>query len=55
MKIRYAQLSDISKIYNIEEDTYKKEGLFFSHRRSTHNDKFFTGRMINIIGFARKT
>ena len=41
----------ISKIYNIEEDTYKKEGLFFSHRRSTHNDKFFTGRMINIISF----
>ena len=43
--------SGISNVYNIDEDTYQNDELFFSHRRSTHNDKFFTGRMINIISF----
>ena len=41
----------ISNVYNIDEDTYQKEQLFFSHRRSYHNRKLFTGRMINIISF----
>ena len=40
-----------SIIENIELDTYSNEELFFSHRRSSHNDKLPTGRMINIIGF----
>ncbi len=41
----------ISNIYNINEDTYQKKHLFFSHRRSIHEDKAFTGRMLNIISF----
>ena len=43
--------NDITNIENIELDTYSNKELFFSHRRSTHNDKMPTGRMINIIGF----
>ena len=43
--------NDIKNIKNIELDTYSNEELFFSHRRSTHNDNLPTGRMINIIGF----
>ena len=41
----------ISNVYNINEDTYQKNRLFFSHRRSTNDHKLFTGRMINIISF----
>ena len=41
----------ISNVYNIDEETYQKDALYFSHRRSTHHGKFFTGRMINIISF----
>ncbi len=41
----------INKIYNINRDTYKNSDIFFSHRRSTHQNKIKTGRMINIISF----
>ncbi|MDC2979489.1 peptidoglycan editing factor PgeF [Pelagibacteraceae bacterium] len=41
----------ISQIYNIKKDTYKNSDYFFSHRRATHQNKKFTGRMINIISF----
>tara|TARA_B100001123_G_scaffold112840_1_gene131459 strand:- start:2503 stop:3273 length:771 start_codon:yes stop_codon:yes gene_type:complete len=38
-------------IYNISLDTYKNSDLFFSHRKSTHQNALPTGRMINLIGF----
>ncbi len=41
----------INKIYNINRDTYKNSHLFFSHRRTTHENRIDTGRMINIISF----
>ena len=41
----------INNVYNIDLDTYENEDLFFSHRRSTHNENLPAGRMINIIGF----
>ena len=41
----------INNVYHINLDTYENENLFFSHRRSTHNETLPTGRMINIIGF----
>ena len=41
----------ICNVYNIDVDTYKKDRLFFSHRRSTKKNQSFTGRMINIISF----
>lgn len=41
----------INSIENIDIDTYKNLELFYSHRRSTHNNSLPTGRMINIIGF----
>ena len=41
----------ISQIYNIKKDTYKNSDFFFSHRKATHLNKKFTGRMINIISF----
>ena len=44
----------ITQIKNFNLDTYANDKLFFSHRRSTHFDDLPTGRMINIIGFARK-
>ncbi len=45
------QLSElgIKKIYNINRDTYSNKTLFFSHRRSTHEGKKTTGRLINLI------
>ena len=43
--------NDIKNIENIDLDTYSNKELFFSHRRSSHNNKLPTGRMINIIGF----
>ena len=50
--INFQLLSNkITKIENIEIDTYSNEELFYSHRRSTHEDNLPTGRMINIIGF----
>ena len=39
----------INKIYNINRDTYKNSSIFFSHRRSSHENKINSGRMINII------
>ena len=41
----------VFNIENIDIDTYSNSKLFFSHRRSTHEQKLPTGRMINIIGF----
>ena len=41
----------IKNVTNIDIDTYENKELFFSHRRSTHNNQLPTGRMINIIGF----
>ncbi len=41
----------ILNIFNIYEDTYQNNLLFFSHRRSLHNNQKFTGRMVNIISF----
>ena len=44
----------VNKIFNVKNiniGTYKNDKLFFSHRRSTHQNKLPTGRMINIIGF----
>ena len=41
----------INNIQNIDKDTYSNKDLFFSHRRTTHSGKKYTGRMINIIGF----
>ena len=43
--------SGIINIENINLDTYSNKKLFYSHRRSTHNNQLNTGRMINIIGF----
>ena len=39
----------IKKIHNINLDTYSNESLFFSHRRSLHEGKKTTGRLINLI------
>ena len=39
----------IKKIHNVNLDTYSNKSLFFSHRRSVHNDKKTTGRLINLI------
>ncbi|MDA9748576.1 peptidoglycan editing factor PgeF [Pelagibacteraceae bacterium] len=41
----------VNKIYNIKRDTYKNRHIFFSHRRTMHQNKTDTGRMINIISF----
>jgi len=41
----------VTNIENIDIDTYENKELFYSHRRSTHNNSLPTGRMINIIGF----
>ena len=41
----------INNVYNIDLDTYENEDLFYSHRRSTHNETLPAGRMVNIIGF----
>jgi len=43
----------IDNVYDIDLDTYANKDLFFSHRRSTHNETLPTGRMINIIGFKK--
>ena len=39
----------LNKIHNVNLDTYTNKSLFFSHRRSFHNDKKTTGRLINLI------
>ena len=39
----------LKKIKNVNLDTYSNKSLFFSHRRSFHNDKKTTGRLINLI------
>ncbi len=41
----------MKNVYNINRDTYKNGHIFFSHRRSCHQNKIKTGRMINIISF----
>ena len=41
----------VTKISNIDIDTYSNEHLFFSHRRSSHLGTLPTGRLINLIGF----
>ena len=45
----------IKNIVNIEFDTYKNENLFYSHRKSLHNNTLPTGRMINLIGLKQTT
>ena len=45
------QSHSVNKIFNVTFDTYFNKDLFFSHRKSTHNDSLPTGRMINIISF----
>ena len=48
--IKY-QLNELGlkKIHNINLDTYSNKNLFYSHRRSVHEDKNTTGRLINLI------
>ena len=41
----------LTNIFNINENTYLNNELFFSHRRATHEKLSGTGRMINIISF----
>ena len=41
----------LTNIFNINENTYLNNELFFSHRRATHEKLSETGRMINIISF----
>ncbi len=45
------QLSELGliKIHNVNLDTYKNKRLFFSHRRTKHENEKATGRLINII------
>ena len=47
------QEKNLIDIENIKIDTYQHKKLFFSHRRSSHNNDLPTGRMINIIGFSK--
>ena len=48
------QLSELGlkKIYNINQDTYRKDNLFFSHRRTIHKGQKSTGRLINLISLS---
>ena len=48
------QLSELGlkKIYNINQDTYSNDNLFFSHRRATHKGQKTTGRLINLISLS---
>jgi len=39
----------LKKIHNINLDTYSNKSLFFSHRRSVHQNTKITGRLINLI------
>ena len=39
----------LKKIYNINQDTYSNDNLFFSHRRAIHKGQKTTGRLINLI------
>ena len=39
----------IEKIHNVNLDTYANQKLFFSHRRSKHQNQRTTGRLINLI------
>ena len=41
----------LTNIFNLNENTYLNNELFFSHRRATHEKLSETGRMINIISF----
>ena len=49
------QTCEIKKISNVIIDTYANKHLFYSHRRSSHNSEFPTGRLINMIGFKENT
>ena len=42
---------NLKNIFNLNEDTYQNEGLFFSYRRSLHRNLSEKRRMINIISF----
>ena len=42
---------DLKNIFNLNEDTYQNEQLFFSYRRSFQRNLLETRRMINIICF----
>ena len=39
----------LTKIHNINRDTYSNDSLFYSHRRSTHKNEKTTGRLSNLI------
>ena len=39
----------LEKIHNVNLDTYTNKRLFFSHRRSKHQNEKTTGRLINLI------
>jgi len=41
----------LTNIFNLKENTYINNELFYSHRRATHEKLSRTGRMINIISF----
>ena len=41
----------LTNIFNVNENTYQKKELFFSHRRAVHEKSSGTGRMINLISF----
>ncbi len=42
----------LEKIYNLNLDTYANKRLFFSYRRSKHQNKKATGRLINLISLS---
>ena len=41
----------VTNIFNLNENTYHNNELFFSHRRATQEKLLETGRMLNIISF----
>ena len=41
----------VTNIFNLNENTYLNNELFFTNRRATHEKLSGTGRMINIISF----
>ena len=46
--------SKINNFGDVDMDTYKKSSLFFSHRKSSHENfpkEARTGRHISVIGF----
>ena len=50
--IKYQLLNEgLINIEDVNFDTYANKEIFYSYRRSTHEEDNPTGRMINIIGF----